>query len=257
MIVKIIPACLAMILMVSSAAAAPAVKIESEGGRKVEVLSLREEFEKAGLTPKGQGSRGTCGIFAVTGALEYEWAKRDLKKRGTRLSESYLLWGRQKKEVRKQDGSVLEDVIHAAKLYGMCREELFPYDPAGGPPAEPPSRAAWEAMRRSGFSEYWIKRQRNKRGISRAELDDILSALRRNHPVVVVVCDWGGSAGGSGKSWRSESSSHAVIITGYRRVAGDGTRVRLEYRDSAVAGYSLMPLEKLERTLVEAMYFQY
>lgn len=246
--------CILLLLLACSAAALPVPKILKEGGRTTEVFSLRGEFEKADLPPKAQGGRGTCGIFAVTGALEYEWAKRDLKKHGTRLSENYLLWGTQKKEVRKRDASVLEDVIHAAKFYGMCREELFPYDPAGGAPAEPPSKAGWEAKQRAGFSEYWIKRQRSKRGISATELADMLKALRRNHPVVAHLGAWGG---GDGKSWRAETTSHAVLITGYRKVSGYDDQFTIEYRDSAAADYASIPLEQLKRSLIEAMYFQY
>lgn len=238
----------------AGAAAAPSVKIVNDGGKRTEVFSLRTEFEKAGLPPKGQGQRGTCGIFAVTGALEFEWAKRDLKKHGTRLSENFLLWGKQKKEFRKRDASALEDVIHAAKTYGMCREELFPYDAAGTAPPEPPSRAAWEAKQRSGFSEYWIKRQRSKRGLSQSELADIIRALRGGHPVVAHMGDWSGANDGN---WRAETSSHAIIITGYKKVLSDLKRFEFEYRDSAAAGYASMPLDKLEKNLIEAMCFQY
>jgi hypothetical protein len=36
---------------------------------------LRPLFVRYGLEPRAQGKRGTCSIFAVVGALEFEYAR--------------------------------------------------------------------------------------------------------------------------------------------------------------------------------------
>ena len=51
-------------------------------------IDLRPKFAGFGLTPRVQGGRGTCSVFAVTQALEFALARK--KGSGERLSEEFL-----------------------------------------------------------------------------------------------------------------------------------------------------------------------
>ena len=53
-------------------------------------IDLRPAFARWDLTPRQQGARGTCSVFAVTAAIEYAAAAR--RRQGERLSVEFLNW---------------------------------------------------------------------------------------------------------------------------------------------------------------------
>ena len=57
-------------------------------------VDLRPEFEKLHLSPRSQGARPTCSVFAVTQALEFTIAKSQAAT--GRLSPEYLIWAAKK-----------------------------------------------------------------------------------------------------------------------------------------------------------------
>jgi hypothetical protein len=71
-----------------------------------------------------QGDLGTCGVSAIVSFLEFIT--------GERLSVLFLYWTTRvliRKELAHDDSGVeLEDVLEALRLYGVCRNERWPYD---------------------------------------------------------------------------------------------------------------------------------
>lgn len=228
-------------------AAAPRPIMTTENGVRYETFSLRPTYEKAGLTPRSQGKRGTCAVFATLSALEYEWARRNLGK-GVKLSAAYLFWAAQKRDFRYiKDSSALEQVVMAAKRYGACLDSLFPYDPATAGQA-PPDKTAWDAAKRNVFTASWIKKQGTGKaeGLTDDQVSETFRALKNNHPVV------------AGVTWRGRGIYHAVTFIGYRKALnGKAAQTQLEYIDSERGTYEYMPLPGFQSATTEAVYFQY
>ena len=228
-------------------AAAPRPKISVEDGVRYETFSLKPNYEKAALTPRGQGIRGTCAIFATLSALEYEWARRNLGK-GVKLSAAYLFWAAQKRDFRYMtDASAIEQVVMAAKRHGVCLDSLFPYEPSTAGDA-PPDKTTWDAARRNVFTAYWIKKQGTGKaeGLTDEQVSEVFRALKNNHPVVIAAI-WGG-----------RGIYHAVTIIGYRKpLNGKADLTRLEYINSQQGTYESMSLPDFQSATIEAVYFQY
>ncbi|NLO90558.1 MAG: C1 family peptidase [Elusimicrobia bacterium] len=224
----------------------PRPQIIERDGQKYEVFSMRPNMERSGITLRDQGNRGTCAIFAITLALEYEWTRRNFGK-AVQLSPAYLFWAAQKRNFRNDDdGSALEQVVMGAKRYGICTEKLFPYDTATAGQA-PPSGADWDASKRAVFTAYWIKKQ--SRHSASSEDDNtaaLMQALKRNHPVVAGL--FSDTAG---------QDAHALTVVGYVKPLGAPGKIMLGLADSASAEFGYMRLEDFSRRMFEAVYFQY
>ena len=54
------------------------------------VIDLRPRFEEYGLSPRGQGARGTCSVFVVNSAYEYLFARAGGSR--IRISPEFINW---------------------------------------------------------------------------------------------------------------------------------------------------------------------
>jgi C1A family cysteine protease len=146
---------------------------------------LRPLFVRYGLEPRAQGKRGTCSIFAVVGALEFEYARTGALRRGERLSVEFLNWASHQTNGRRTDGSFFSDALNGVNRYGVCAEALLPYAPTFDADLVPPAATREDALRRREVSPRWIKEWDVKTGLT----DDHLTAIRRSiadgHPVAV------------------------------------------------------------------------
>src|SRR6185437_5577721 len=86
---------------------------------------LRPMFQKWGLPLRSQGSRGTCSVFALTGALEYALASR--QQTGTVLSVEFLNWASNQATTNSGDGGFFADLWSGYENYGICPEASLPY----------------------------------------------------------------------------------------------------------------------------------
>src|ERR1044071_7862950 len=89
---------------------------QSKGALPV-AASLAPEFESRGLTQRKQGGRGTCSVFAVTGALEF--ALSTPKAQTTRLSVEFLNWAAHKATGRTADGGFFSEIWKGYETYGI------------------------------------------------------------------------------------------------------------------------------------------
>ncbi len=146
---------------------------------------LRPAFERFGLAPKNQSPRGCCSLFALVGALEYEWACARQQAPAVRLSEEYLNWASHQTNGRRSDGSFFADALRGLATFGICREDLMPYAREFDPDAEPSPEAHADAAERRDVRALWIKAWDVTTGMT----DEMLAAIRREiaqgHPVAI------------------------------------------------------------------------
>lgn len=207
---------------------------------------LRPRFAALGLTPRSQGPRGTCSLFAMTGVLEFELAQP-----GVRLSPEYLNWASHGTNGRRTDGSFFADALRGIEQFGVCREELMPYAVSydAAVAAAPAARA--DASMRRNVQPVWIKQWNPNTGLSASQLAAIRQSLAEGHPVA------------AGMRWPRQEQylpgdvlfipppedvfdGHSVVLVGYRddpRQPGGGTLLFRnaagpEWRD---AGYARLP----------------
>ena len=147
-------------------------------------VDLRPRFEAYGLAPRVQGGRGTCSVFAVTGALEFALAARSEKPR--RLSVEYLNWASNDATNNQADGGFFSDLWAGFEKHGICAEDEAPYqakfDAAYRPGAGVESHA--EAARAAGLEFHWIKPWDVNTGLTADHLAAIHRTLAAGWPVL-------------------------------------------------------------------------
>lgn len=146
-------------------------------------VDLRPMFGQWELGPRGQGSRATCSVFAVTAAIEYAVARRS---GGTqRLSVEFLNWASNDAMGERADGGFFSDLWTGFQAHGICGEADWPYRDKFDPHLAPSERAQSRAreVRESGLRMHWIKAWNPTTGLSEDEFDSIRRVLRRHWPV--------------------------------------------------------------------------
>lgn len=191
---------------------------------------LRQAFEKAGLTPRHQGHRGTCSVFAVTAALEFALA--DSEPPTTRLSVEYLNWASNQVVGRAVDGGFFSDLWKGYLTWGICQESEMPYAAGFDPTSQPAPVAMDHAKQRlaTPLRLHWIKPWNVRTGLTPDELAAIRQTLADGNP----VC--GGLRWPKREQWQQSLlqipppadvfDGHSVLLVGYQADAaqpGGGT----------------------------------
>ena len=145
-------------------------------------VDLRPEFARLGVSPKSQGGRGCCSLFAIIGVLEFEYG---LVGQPVRLSEEYLNWASHQTNGRTSDGSFFSDALNGVEKYGVCREDLWPYAAKYDPDAQPPAAAVADAQSRRIVTTRWIKEWDVKTGMTEEMLSAMRKSLAAGHPVAI------------------------------------------------------------------------
>lgn len=185
-----------------------------------ESVDLRPLFQKWGLSGRRQGPRGTCSVFAVTGALEFAIAGK--QKQGTRLSVEFLNWAAHKAVHRTQDGGFFSELWKGYETYGICPETDQPYQPHFDVALQPEPTALQHAtgMRSLGLTLHWIKEWDVHTGLTESQMAEIKATLVKQWP----VC--GGFRWPKKASWKAGVlqmcppeevfDGHSVLLVGYR-----------------------------------------
>ena len=180
---------------------------------------LRPALEKCGLSCRGQGARGTCSVFAMTGAAEYALARRG--QGGRRLSVEFLNWASNDVVGRAQDGGFFSDLWRGLEKHGLCPEEAMPYSPAFDP-ARGPSDEALKAAAgtTAGLALHWIKRWNVRTGLTPEQMDSIRQTLDRGWPVCAGM-RWPSNERWDGPMLQMAEPAdvfdgHSVLLVGYR-----------------------------------------
>lgn len=155
----IVPLVLGLCVFLPTMAAASAEPAEPES------VDLRPEFERWKLSPRPQGGRSTCSVFAITGAIEYALAEK--QQRGTRLSVEFLNWASNRAIERQADGGFFSDLWKGVESHGICEEDEMPYAKAFEPSRRPSNEAMERArqIQKAGFQLHWIKPWNPRKGV--------------------------------------------------------------------------------------------
>jgi len=181
-------------------------------------VSLVSEFLQLGLTPRAQGARDTCSLFAITALAEFEYAK------GTagphpRLSEEFLIWAGKEVCGKKREQAMFYEAAHGLDTFGICSAELMPYTDKSGAERKPSDAALADAKGRSArWSVQWIRRWDTRRPLGDTALRALKEALASGHPVACGL-RWPKSLRGHELLEVPEAEQvydgHSIAIVGY------------------------------------------
>lgn len=212
----------ALLLMPMTAHPQPTPVAAAEAGpaKLPAAVDLRPTFRKLGLDTRRQGKRGTCSVFAVTGALEFAHAAREGK--GTALSVEFLNWAAHQATGRKADGGFFSEIWQGYAKYGICPEAVLPYRPDFDARLRPETAAVEQARstRRPELGLHWIKEWNVRTGLTDQQLAEIRGTLAKGWP----VC--GGFRWPKQEHWdegvlrmcppEAVFDGHSVLLVGYR-----------------------------------------
>jgi hypothetical protein len=144
---------------------------------------LASMFHRWGLTVRAQGSRPTCSVFALAGAIEF--ARASVEGRGLHLSVDFLNWGVRQVTGRNEDGGLFSEIWEAYQRFGACREETLPYGTGAARDFTPPAPGLEEArqLRDLDLELHWIKDWDITTGLTAAQVGAIEGSLQRGVPV--------------------------------------------------------------------------
>ena len=161
----------AVVIVVSGLRAALPAPAKADDGLPVDGVDLRPIFQNWNLAADLQGTRGTCSVFAVKGALEYALASQ--QRSGYRLSVEFLNWASNQTVKEAQDGGYFSDLWKGYEAYGICTAEDGPYRSAFDP------QLATEHQRdqpRAAVARHWLA----------APLDQAVGRRYRAHGVATA-----------------------------------------------------------------------
>ena len=150
-------------------------------------VDLRPQFEEHQLTPRNQGSRGTCSVFTTASALEFAWSKQQGK--STPLSVEYLNWACNQVINNDRDrGQFFHHLLDGFSEYGICLESEMPYQQKFDAKLAPSDAAAATAKEIGAdkFEIHWIKRigrGGRRPGLREGRFDEVKQALADGWPV--------------------------------------------------------------------------
>jgi C1A family cysteine protease len=181
---------------------------------------LRPTFQKWGLPLRSQGSRGTCSVFAMTGALEYALASR--QQTGTVLSVEFLNWASNQATTNSNDGGFFSDLWAGYEVYGICAETNLPYLQSYDSSLHPDKVALQRAkeVATAQLRLHWIKPWDVTTGLTGAQFLEIKRTLSNGWP----VC--GGFRWPKHAQWQKNVlqmaaaadvfDGHSVLLVGYQ-----------------------------------------
>jgi hypothetical protein len=228
-------------------------------------IDLRPTLEAWGLKPRSQGSRGTCSVFAVVGALEYAQAHQTGQ--GIPLSVEFLNWASNRAVGQMIDGGFISDLWKGFTRYGICPEKDLPYRDVFTLNLTPGEQAAELALEflKSGFQLHWIKPWDLKTGLTEEQFIAIKQALNRKWP----VCGgfrWPKTA----KRWHDDIliipppegvfDGHSVLIIGYRddpNQPGGGLFLFCDSNFTGPGAYRFMTYHYARAYMNDAMWIDY
>jgi hypothetical protein len=146
-------------------------------------ISLIPEFQNLGLSPRAQGKRDTCSLFAITALAEVEYAKNNPAP-PMPFSEEFLIWAVNRTRRVTKDQAKFDEAVRGLNAFGITSEEMMPYASTHDPRRKPSLVAIKDARSRSRrWNVFWIKRWNAKTPLSEPQILAIKKALASGHPV--------------------------------------------------------------------------
>ncbi len=180
--------------------------------------SLIAEFQNLGLSPRAQGKRDTCSLFAITALAEFEYAKNNPAP-PMPFSEEFLIWAVNRTRRTNKDQAKFDEAVRGLNAFGITSEEIMPYASTHDPGRKPSLAAIKDARSRSGrWKAFWIKRWNPKSPLREPQLLAIKKALASGHPVACGL-RWPKSEKGHQLLEVPPSSrvfdGHSIVFVGY------------------------------------------
>ena len=183
-------------------------------------VDLTADFEKWGLRRINQGSRPTCSVCTIVGALEYSLGK--FGDSPQKLSVEFANWAKNEAGSQKGDGGFFSNIWRGYKKLGICPEESFPYEKTFDPERAPSDDAIKEAKKLLDvrIEINWVKRWNPNTGLTEEQFQKIKSTLRERLPVCVGM-RWPHKARRSHGILLSVADEdvydgHSVLLVGYQ-----------------------------------------
>jgi len=208
------------LLVMTVAFSAPSSAAEPGAIATAGSVDLRSNLKRWDLAPGAQKGRGTCSVFAITGAIEFALAEHE--HRGTRLSVEFLNWASNRSIHRREDGGFFSDLWKGFERYGICPEADMPYVSEFDPDLRPSATAREHArqIRDEGLRMHWIKPWDPTKGLTEPQFDEVKGTLRSGWP----MC--GGFLWPKEERWsegvlemaprEAVRDGHSVLLVGYR-----------------------------------------
>ncbi len=184
-------------------------------------MDLRPNFKQWGLTTRLQGTRNTCSVFTIVGALEYALARQQ-DQTPSPLSVEYLNWASNQAAQDHSDGSYFSDLWRGFTRYGICTDSDLPYRDtfdAGLIPSDEIQTRARQSLD-SNLKFHWIKKWNPDTGLTESQLTAIKTTINLRWP----VC--GGFRWPRSPIWKDNTlqmttpdkvfDGHSVLLVGYR-----------------------------------------
>ena len=196
---------------------------------------LAPEFQKLKFVTRAQGQRDVCSLFAITAVAEFEWARNGQQPR-QQFSEEFLIWAGNEASGLKGDQAMFYKAVHGLNSFGICSNELMPYEAKPATKRSPSAKALADAKGRAGrWKVEWIKRWDVKCALADKELLAIKAALAGGHPVTCGL-RWPKALKGHELLQLPPADGvydgHSIVFTGYKddpKQAGGGI---LRFRNS-------------------------
>jgi len=154
-------------------------------------VDLRPKIRKYVIPIRNQGNRSTCTVFATTFLIEYQKAGMTGVPGGHILSEEYLNWAGNKATGGDSDGGFFTKFIPGFQTWGISSAKEMPYQTAyNASHPDTPSKAtisSAEAMFPVRYPFTILKVWDDTKGMTAAELQNVLSTLRSGRPVATGI----------------------------------------------------------------------
>jgi hypothetical protein len=183
-------------------------------------IDLRPAFTNWALPLRSQGARGTCSVFAMTGAIEYALAHQC--DHGKVLSVEFLNWASNRATTNSSDGGFFSDLWAGYVAFGVCPETDLPYHSNYEPGLSPGVGALEHArqMAGTGLRLHWIKPWDVRTGLADDQFRELKRVLGQRWP----VC--GGFRWPKNEQWKDGVlrmagpegvfDGHSVLLVGFR-----------------------------------------
>lgn len=254
-------ASLAAILSLTTAVSFSAESDETAKEKLPAVVDLRPKFEEWGLQPRRQGSRPTCSVFTVVGALEFAAARQ--QNRGERFSVEFLNWASNQAIKQQRDGGFFSDMWKGFRRFGICSEAAMPYQEKFDAEMKPAENILEEAKsrREQAFELHWIKRWNVRTGLSDEEFSSIRQTLQQGWPVCA------GLRWPKREKWEAGVlqmcppeavfDGHSILLVGYRDDAAQPGGGVFIFRNTNGRGRDgMMPYEYAREYMNDAMWIE-
>ncbi len=146
-------------------------------------IDLRPGFQQWNLPLRSQGHRGTCSVFAMTGAIEYALASH--QQAGTVLSVEFLNWASNQAASNTADGGFFADLWKGYERFGICPETNCVYRSDYESNLQPDAAAmsAASVVAQAALQLHWIKRWNVTTGLTEKQFLELKRTLLQRWPV--------------------------------------------------------------------------